>query len=697
MIVDIRIRRCLNVQYEDIRIENIGMEMLKNYDEIICIYKEKEFYASIDWNAVWLPSSQRLLEYINIKAAHEWVNGFDMKKIEEIFFKYKETTTVLLEQPKVQLNAIWTANKVQVDAPAYNIDFSVYMKLKQKGIRSYIVNVPAEVRNVYGTFGRMILTEAWIKETKGSSRESIENNLKRITDLSCEDYFTNVLDKLRDRRQEKQLGSTDMDRKIFLIGPCTVIGQTPSEKYLAEILQSLLEKNNFSYKIIKINGRYFPNEILEYDICQNDIVIFLGTGLRYKDYDLTEDYEQYDGEKNLCTNYPMHTSMAGCTLIAEAMMGDIIVPNNDTSDSVNDKRVLHIAEKEQLEFEAEYEVKLYLKRLDIPRFMRRGNNGAIVMNANPYTIGHRKLVEYASQQVDRLFIFVVEEDASFFSFEERFEMVRRGTKDINNIVVIPSGNFIISNKTFYDYFTKEIDTGKKVDASKDILIFARNIAPYFNIKKRFVGDEPADKITEQYNEQMKNILPGHGCELIEIPRFRNQGTIISGGMVRKALRKKDIDYLQRMLPVTSFNYIYRHLEALRNRNVELKKANCHKVYLTDRLLKIQEIIDFIRKEKNIIIYGIGNDTVQLLKLLKDEEKEKLIFVDKKAETSEILFMGKKVLSPYDLIKKYLDYNIVILSSKYYKEIYYECIDMGIEKTRIKYNSYELYYGVSTDY
>ncbi len=36
--------------------------------------------------------------------------------------------------------------------------------------------------------------------------------------------------------------------------------------------------------------------------------------------------------------------------------------------------------------------------------------GAIVMNANPFTKGHRHLIEYALTKVDELIVFVVQED-----------------------------------------------------------------------------------------------------------------------------------------------------------------------------------------------------------------------------------------------------------------------------------------------
>ncbi|MCC8189536.1 MAG: tetratricopeptide repeat protein, partial [Planctomycetes bacterium] len=45
-----------------------------------------------------------------------------------------------------------------------------------------------------------------------------------------------------------------------------------------------------------------------------------------------------------------------------------------------------------------------------------GTTGAIVMNANPFTRGHLHLIEQALEQVDRLIVFVVEEDKSTVPF-----------------------------------------------------------------------------------------------------------------------------------------------------------------------------------------------------------------------------------------------------------------------------------------
>ena len=133
--------------------------------------------------------------------------------------------------------------------------------------------------------------------------------------------------------------------------------------------------------------------------------------------------------------------------------------------------------------------------------------GSIVMNCNPFTLGHRYLIEMALEQCDFLIIFVVQEDKSIFPFEDRLRLVDECTADIVNKEVIPSGKFIISSLTFSEYFNKSEMQDRTIDPSLDVTVFAREIAPCLHITKRFAGEEPNDSVTRQYNETMKRVLP----------------------------------------------------------------------------------------------------------------------------------------------------------------------------------------------
>ena len=184
-------------------------------------------------------------------------------------------------------------------------------------------------------------------------------------------------------------------------------------------------------------------------------------------------------------------------------------------------------------------------------------NGSIVMNCNPFTLGHRYLIEYAAKQVDTLYIFVVEENRSYFPFNDRLELVRKGTEDISNVVVLPSGNFIISATTFPGYFYKDNLKDVKIDCSNDINVFAQYIAPALNIRIRFAGEEPLDPVTNQYNSGMKELLPKYGMEFCVIERKKdNDGVqVISASRVRKLFEAGDFAALKNLVPNSTLSYL----------------------------------------------------------------------------------------------------------------------------------------------
>lgn len=181
--------------------------------------------------------------------------------------------------------------------------------------------------------------------------------------------------------------------------------------------------------------------------------------------------------------------------------------------------------------------------------------GAVVVNCNPFTLGHRYLIEQALSQCDYLAVFVVQEDRSVFPFEDRIRMVDMCTSDLQNVVVIPSGSFIISSLTFSEYFNKSEMQDRVVDSSLDVTLFAREIAPCLHITKRFAGEEPSDTVTSQYNETMKRILPEYGIEFVEIPRKKIGKDVVSASYVRNLLEQKDFDGIRPLVPEMVFEYL----------------------------------------------------------------------------------------------------------------------------------------------
>lgn len=193
--------------------------------------------------------------------------------------------------------------------------------------------------------------------------------------------------------------------------------------------------------------------------------------------------------------------------------------------------------------------------------------GSIVMNANPFTLGHRYLVEQAAQACDWLHVFVVREDVSFFPFSERLAMVQEGVAQIPNLTVHPGSAYMISKATFPGYFLKEEKVMTQAHAALDLLIFRRYIAPALGINQRFVGTEPFCPVTRQYNQDM-HIWLEEDCSqsapalrVIEIERRCQQaGRAISASEVRALLKQGLFSAIQQIVPASTLQHLQHYYE-----------------------------------------------------------------------------------------------------------------------------------------
>ncbi|MFA6670988.1 MAG: [citrate (pro-3S)-lyase] ligase [Bacillota bacterium] len=181
--------------------------------------------------------------------------------------------------------------------------------------------------------------------------------------------------------------------------------------------------------------------------------------------------------------------------------------------------------------------------------------GSIVVNANPFTKGHKYLVEKASMECDWLHIFVVWEDRSVFPPEVRYRLVKEGIKHLKNVTVHKGKDYIISNATFPTYFLKQPDEAVKIQSVLDIKIFQQHIAPALGINRRYVGEEPYCPVTIIYNQSMKEMLPDRGIEVFEISRKSLGGFAISASRVRKLLREGELNLVKEMVPDTTFAFL----------------------------------------------------------------------------------------------------------------------------------------------
>ena len=181
--------------------------------------------------------------------------------------------------------------------------------------------------------------------------------------------------------------------------------------------------------------------------------------------------------------------------------------------------------------------------------------GCIVMNCNPFTLGHRYLIEQAAKQVERLYVMVVREDCSLFAYTERKAMVEQGVADIENVNVIDGSDYAISRATFPTYFLKRLDDAADTQMLLDLDLFRRHIAPALGATVRFVGTEPTDQLTRRYNQLMHETLK----DVREINRLEKDGNAVSASRVRKAMEEGDMNTIRQLVPPTTLPYIIAHL------------------------------------------------------------------------------------------------------------------------------------------
>jgi [citrate (pro-3S)-lyase] ligase len=188
---------------------------------------------------------------------------------------------------------------------------------------------------------------------------------------------------------------------------------------------------------------------------------------------------------------------------------------------------------------------------------------SIVVNCNPFSNGHKHLIETAALQSKVVYLFVVQEDRSVFPFKDRWKLVEEGTRHLANVVTLKGGPYVVSGATFPRYFLQNEtpDLVVKNQAELDVTIFAQHIVPTLGITRRYVGTEPYSATTRAYNTAMKEILTNHGVEVIEIERkssgtdARGNPNYISATKIREAIREDNLTAIWDFLPPCTQVYL----------------------------------------------------------------------------------------------------------------------------------------------
>jgi [citrate (pro-3S)-lyase] ligase len=197
----------------------------------------------------------------------------------------------------------------------------------------------------------------------------------------------------------------------------------------------------------------------------------------------------------------------------------------------------------------------FVSALQKPAGADGGAVGAVVMNCNPFTRGHQYLVETAADRCGLLHVFVVSENKSAFPADVRYRLVKAGTSHIPNVLVHPTGPYLISAATFPDYFFKDTVSPGEINTVLDLTVFAERFARPLNISRRFVGTEPHDPVTAAYNRQMADFLPRYGIEVVEIERLAADGQAVSASRVRELLAENKMEAIRGLVPPATFEFL----------------------------------------------------------------------------------------------------------------------------------------------
>lgn len=349
---------------------------------------------------------------------------------------------------------------------------------------------------------------------------------------------------------------------IYLLGVCIFVGRHVEDQFtIGSYLQKKLLDKGYSYKIENYAAiaRYdgeLDSKLEEIgSVSVNDIVIFqtnLGDIPAIPGISMREIFEKYQIPEKWCMDKYGHCNHKANRLIADSLFEMIEPCLQKTGPKDNNREI-------QLDVCAAMEEYVRLKYIEQYFSCFSGYSydtvGAIVMNCNPFSIGHRYLIELAKQQVEFLIVFVIEEDEFIFPFEERFKMVKEGTKDLNNVMVVPSGEFIFSKDTFREYYIKREKEAVHYNAEYDIRMFTDYIAKHLHITTRFAGEELKRDVIKIYNAEMGRILPRKGIQYVEIPKLSIGDEEVNTSKIRKYLKNKDYSKAFTLLPQTTRDYL----------------------------------------------------------------------------------------------------------------------------------------------
>ncbi|GHV45659.1 hypothetical protein FACS1894204_05380 [Synergistales bacterium] len=181
--------------------------------------------------------------------------------------------------------------------------------------------------------------------------------------------------------------------------------------------------------------------------------------------------------------------------------------------------------------------------------------GSIAINADPFTVGHRFIVEKAAGESDVLYVFVVEGEKPLLPWDERVELATNALGDLKNVTVLKSGRFVAPTLRAPGYFDENAAAEVAIDTCLDVRLFVKHIIPLLGVNARFVGTEPASPILTQYNRAMKAILTRNNVKFVECERFVVNEKPVSATQVRDLIKAKKGAEIKELVPENVCAYL----------------------------------------------------------------------------------------------------------------------------------------------
>jgi [citrate (pro-3S)-lyase] ligase len=584
-------------------------------------------------------------EWFSIKQ----LDDYDRYQVSETYFIYAEGTAAFRDQS--EFGVLPEESASENFCFLVNLGYDNMNRLREEAIKNFMAQGIHVAKFTFPSYDQIdYITELEKQAHERGVTFSINSKNQNKKNITYQIFGKDIQKAMADNqdyffRSEKKYSFIDnfqvyqtierTGKRVYVVGPCIVSGfGVRTEDCLIAQLQKML-RNEYVVIAVPIDGlRKFGlyNKMSSLPIRKRDIVIFINEGIDANycsEYNTNNQYVLSDiyndkTRSTLFSDKPIHANDKGHYLCAKYIYDTYL--QLKLTLLITEKDDSYIQKGEILNEEQRDLIDCYLKKIKVQMYTRKDVIGSIVMNGNPFTLGHQYLIEYAAKQVDFLYVFVVEENKSIFQFLDRFEMAVSGTKHLKNITVVPSGRFIISLQTLAVYFVKDENVDVEIDATQDLEIFSRYIALPLHITVRFVGEEPVDKITRQYNQQMKQILKMHSIKMVEIPRKEFYDGVISASKVRKYIELKKYDTIQEIVPRTTYDYLSK-MGLVPERKMRSYAMETNKIF--ERLKKLLNEGKFMSIGKvseqidhnTSLINDLALDSIQIIELIIAIERE----------------------------------------------------------------------------